>query len=456
MMCSLPETHTLLGGHEGAIKWLSRFLALLPAPPQTPLPLLTAPVLIAFLHGAGHMLANKHPDEFEIHLDTIMNDTIKRLDDGPIGKPSATRLRKFVEGGFSSFKSTLPSRALPELYIGAAPGSGGQHKGAASFPFGGSSSGQAMQDPFAGGQQANFSNNSVQQNTAPRDPFGASSSAPSQPAFGGGGVFGNAAPSPSPFGGNAAPSPAPFVNTAAPSPSPFGSNAAPTPGQFGMAAAPAFGGSAAAASPSPFGGGSAPSPSPFGSPSAQAPSPFGSSAPGPSAFGGGAAPSPSPFGGQAPGPAPINGSGPSPFGSPSVGSFGAAPAPSPFGSNTAPSPSPFGNTGASSSPFGGGGGASSSPFGGGGGMSSSPFGGGGGAISSPSPFGASNGSAAGQGGFNQQSSTFGSSGGDQYRNQSQSTKKPCKFFAEGRCRFGDKCKFSHDTPQGGFGSNNYR
>jgi hypothetical protein len=24
------------------------------------------------------MLANKHPDEFKIHLDTIMNDTIKR------------------------------------------------------------------------------------------------------------------------------------------------------------------------------------------------------------------------------------------------------------------------------------------------------------------------------------------------------------------------------------------
>jgi hypothetical protein len=71
---------------------------------RTPLPLLTAPVLIAFLHGAGHMLANKHPDEFKIHLDTIMNDD-QALDDGPIGKPSATRLRKFVEDGF------VPSRA---------------------------------------------------------------------------------------------------------------------------------------------------------------------------------------------------------------------------------------------------------------------------------------------------------------------------------------------------------
>jgi hypothetical protein len=79
------------------------------------------------------MLANKHPDEFKVHLDTIMNDTIKRLDDGPIGKPSATRLRKFVEGGFSSFKSTLPSRALPELYIGAARTV--VDAGAASSPF---------------------------------------------------------------------------------------------------------------------------------------------------------------------------------------------------------------------------------------------------------------------------------------------------------------------------------
>jgi hypothetical protein len=57
IMASEPSSHGLMGGHEGAVKWLKRFLALLPAAPQAPLPLITAPVLDAFLTGAGHMLA---------------------------------------------------------------------------------------------------------------------------------------------------------------------------------------------------------------------------------------------------------------------------------------------------------------------------------------------------------------------------------------------------------------
>jgi hypothetical protein len=160
------------------------------------------------------MLANKHPDEFKIHLDTIMNDTIKRLDDGPIGKPSATRLRKFVEDGFflqehltiTSTAGAVLRRCIERWWTA----------GAASSPFGGSSSGQAMQDPFRRRQQSNFSNNSGQK-MQHLEILGASSgSFVKLFALRIGAIsacfrrrFWQRCTSPSPFGGNAAPSPAP-------------------------------------------------------------------------------------------------------------------------------------------------------------------------------------------------------------------------------------------------------
>ncbi|KAL7450072.1 hypothetical protein ACHAWC_002055, partial [Mediolabrus comicus] len=93
IMSSTPSDHKLLGGHEGAMIWLERFLDLLPEAPTKPLPLLTAPVLVAFLTGAGHMLANKFPTKMKPAFDTIQNDILNRLDESDVGVPSATRLR---------------------------------------------------------------------------------------------------------------------------------------------------------------------------------------------------------------------------------------------------------------------------------------------------------------------------------------------------------------------------
>eukprot|EP01082_Thalassiosira_pseudonana_P009517 g8591.t1 g8591 contig3:441835-444082(+) len=109
IMSSLPSSHTLLGGHLGAITWLERFMDILPASPTSPLPLLTAPVLVAFLTGAGHMLANKFPTQFQPIFEIIKNDIMDRLDDSPVGVPSATRLKKVIEGGWNGLKKRLAS-----------------------------------------------------------------------------------------------------------------------------------------------------------------------------------------------------------------------------------------------------------------------------------------------------------------------------------------------------------
>jgi GLE1-like protein len=116
IMASQPSTHQLLEGHNGAIQWMKRFLALLPEAPEAPLPLVTAPVLDAFLRGAGHMLAVHHAEEFKPILQMISNDIVNRLDVSTIGMPSSIRLKKTIEGGFDKFRNNLPSRALPELY----------------------------------------------------------------------------------------------------------------------------------------------------------------------------------------------------------------------------------------------------------------------------------------------------------------------------------------------------
>lgn len=393
IMSCLPSDHNLLGGHRGALTWLERFMDLMPPPPTSPLPLLTAPVLVAFLSGAGHMLANRYPTEFRSIFDTMKINILNRLDDSPVGVPSATRLRKVLEGwGFDGLRKDPPPGAVAALYdngrdapVGDGPGGGG----AAPLPSFGA--GAAAPSAFSPGAPA-----ASRSGTAP---------APAAPTV---------APSPSPFG--TAPAPSQFGVAPAPASSPFGFTPAPSP--FGSApAAPPF---ETAPSPSPFG--AAPAPSTFGEPPAPAPSPFGAAA-APSAFGVSPAPSQSLFGatpassafGASPAPsapfgaAPTS-SAPSPFvaasGSalfgkaPSPSSFGATPSTAPFG--TAPAPSPFGGVAPDPSPFG--------------------------AAPAPSP--------------------FGRGGGD-----ADNKKQPCKFFAQGKCAFGERCKFSHEIGSGGGGSN---
>merc|ERR1719469_651662 len=97
IMCSIPTTHNLLGGCEGAIQWLQRFLDLLPRD-LSPLPLVTAPVLLALLTAAGHMLANGFETTFRPLLHRITDDISKRLDMTTFGEPSAKRLGKLLSG----------------------------------------------------------------------------------------------------------------------------------------------------------------------------------------------------------------------------------------------------------------------------------------------------------------------------------------------------------------------
>jgi GLE1-like protein/CCCH-type zinc finger/Zinc finger C-x8-C-x5-C-x3-H type (and similar) len=405
IMASEPSDHPLMGGHLGAIKWLQRFLALLPEAPQSPLPLITAPVLDAFLTGAGHMMANIHTETFRELLDVITNDVCLRLDESAIGMPSATRLRKTIRVGLKGFQETLPSRALPELYYGADKSKTSDHTAFALLPppesnatpvgepMGSNNNRTDRRAPckfFAegrcrNGENCNFSHDLSNDRSSFGGAFGSSAAAP----LGSGG-----AAAPSPFGSTAPAASSPFGTTApaafgsgAPAPAPFGSGApasSPFGSSFGTtAAAPAPFGSGAPA-PTPFGSG-APAASPFGSPfgiTAPAPAAFGSGAPALTAFGSGA-PAASPFGpsiGTTP-------TAPAPFGS-------GAPAPTPFGSG-APTASPFGSpfgTAAPSSATFGSGAAGPSPFGSGAGQStqdSSSFSFGGNTDQKSSPFASS-------------------------------------------------------------------
>lgn len=495
-MASNPPTHSLLGGHESAIKWLSRFLALLPKAPETPLPLVTAPVLDAFLTGAGHMLANRHAEEFKHLLDGITNDIIKRLDEGSIGAPSATRLKKTVGSGFEGFKNHLPSRALWELYNGASDGGSHSHGSQSSAfvastvptnsnPFSSSSGSPFTANAAASplGQVGQVFGSGVGVSTmAGTSPFGSTSTSgqPSAPftasgtsssSFGQSNtVQGNVAPFGQPSAPSSFSSASPFgqqSSTGISSSSPFGNQAAPSSAPWSApsgtqtsSSQPALGGqmssspySVSTFGSSPFGSGTgAPAPQIGGTTafvSTSAATPFSTNAsfglaPTPTPFsqvGGssnstpfGAAASSSPFSqglGQ-----PANAMNSSPFGLPAAPStsafsspfgpppFGASSNPSPFGVAAkpfpfgSPSPTPFGQSSALSSN------SSPSPFG-----SSAPFG--------QNPTGGGFGNAAG----------FGNSAG-----QSGNGRPPCKFFAQGRCKFGKECKFSHDMPPPGSNS----
>ena len=466
IMSSQPSNHTLLGGHEAAVQWLKRFLHCLPDAPVAPLPLLTAPVLDAFLTGAGHMMANLHEEAFQPLLHIICTDVINRLDDGAIGAPSATRLRQTVQGGLEGFKRNLPSKALPELYCGGEI-SGTQHCSVGSqllASFGETKGEQPVGTPA--------SNNKVTVN----NPFGvtlaasqASKSSPfgmaapshftktstgnasspfsnSQPVNTGMGMSLQAVNPNSPFGA----APSSFAQSGSTNPagfrsSPFGTNSnqqanntpftamnpASTAGTFGIQTNEnntnvfGSGSSGQQAMSTPFaqsGSGNTSTPfgsSPFVSNQSQSPSPFGAPVSTQSN------PSNTPFGG------PVN----TPFGGASNTALGGA-MNTPFGGSSNTN-TPFGGSSNTSTLFGGSS-TTSTPFGG---LSASTFG-----RNTNSSFGNSGG---GSGGFGSGFQQPGASG------QSRSKKGPCRYFAQGRCRFGESCLFSHDISSGGqagFGS----
>jgi hypothetical protein len=491
IMASIPTDHTLLGGHRGALDWLVRFLDLLPPAPQEPLPLLTAPVLVAFLTGAGHMLANKFPNEFKAHLDMVVNDISKRLDVGTIGQPSATRLKKLLDSGFEGFRTTLPPGAVEMYYDASSSGESvsvppplagpttaaaaavATAGGIAPASFGGTAGGLSeggfgQSTGFAGGTQSFAQANPFGQASANSNlisPFGPPQGA-IQPSPFGGAIAGDGSSGIGGFGGSN------FANTdagASQSNKPpckyfaqggncrFGSNCRfshdvgvsrggsgtgidgiasntaggmPSTSPFGATTNTPFGAPAPSSNNgNPFGGvgDSAPRSSPFNTGAAMSnPSPFGQQQ-GKNAFGGQPQQQPpNPFGSS-------TAKTPSPFGQPQVqqqyqascSAFGVQQQPSnPFGSTQAPAPSPFergqsqlnnntlfgAQTQASSSPspFGGGGGGGG--LGGRGAAAGNPFGGG--------------------------TQNVGGGGND---------KPPCRFFAQGSCRYGANCKFSHDT-----------
>lgn len=383
------------------------------------------------------MLANKHADEFRQHLDSITQDIVNRLDESPIGMPSATRLRKTIKDGFDGFRQNLPSRALPELYCGAS-GASHETKQKSSSPFitsGGTvGQGTSTSVPFRSApatgndNQSGLGNNAFGASNIPSSSSNNNNDQPTDSkgrpmckfflqgncrkgnncnfSHETGSASGSSNPTvQSPFGSVQSP----FMNSSQ-NPSPFGS--APPSASVSMKSSSnpfASGTFGASPSPTPFGSTNA---TPFGAPPAQQSSPFDQSS----------APFSSPFGTTGTAPA-----GQSPFAS---GGFGgqAQNNPSAFGNSGQPqqtNQTPFGASATATpvtnqSPFG------ASPFGSPSQVNQSPFGI---AQQQQTPFGASN-----QGGGN--------------------GKKPCAFFAQGKCRFGANCKFSHETPApGNFGSN---
>jgi len=385
MMCSVGD-HDIMGGKDGALKWLQNFMKTLPE--EITLAVTTAPVLTSFLTAAGHMLANQFTQQFSSILTSIESDIFLRLDQTTIGAPAATRLKKVLKEGINGFKANAPKGFIAELYnngssssaLTQADSSSQKNKNAFGFtteasaisnPFGTQKSENTSgENPFGGGTSFGLKNNQVQ------TPFVSST----KPAFGSVGM--NSANSNSFSGQNS-------------SNSSFNTSAA-----------------------SPFGGGG----SSFGQNNRKAQSPFGNN---------------------------------------SMGIFPSSQTNTGFGPAKQGQSSPFvsGNQSNSSNSFGGSRqGQPQNPFG-----NTSPFGGG---VPAHSPFNSQQSNNTFGGGVNQSpfstsgqvgSNPFGESktmkskskpkNGVNLSRRNTNTVPPCKYFAQGNCRYGDNCKFSH--AQGG-------
>ena len=149
IMCSSGD-HDVMGGRKGAINWLQRFLKSLPT--SNTLPITTAPVLTAFLTAAGHMLAQEFSDDFSKLVNDIKTKIIPRLDESAIGAPSAVRLKKIMSGGLDAFKTTQPNGSIPELYGSSSPTNNQPDSFSSASPFLANSS-SIMSNPFGQSQQ---------------------------------------------------------------------------------------------------------------------------------------------------------------------------------------------------------------------------------------------------------------------------------------------------------------